>query len=263
MLIGRIGTHEIYRTVGDKIAWRCTCERGEPGTDGYPCRALVRFWASMRAKSRPPAEMKFTQAGADACIAECKCLRRRGAALVREQIAAKPPNVPAPTGRNRPCPCGSGGKYKQCCGAAAEGAQRKYFAPGTEATAPAEPIEVVPEATHKRRKRIAELEERRATIVRRVDDILSAEHKRDDADRAVRRARELERAARTTFRGQGSGAAQLRAEAGELRANAAQLRAEAKEARARIASARPAKTAQPSRKKAKSPQAIHRTKRVL
>ena len=34
----------------------------------------------------------------------------------KEHIKAKPKKSDKKTGRNEPCPCGSGKKYKQCCG---------------------------------------------------------------------------------------------------------------------------------------------------
>ena len=39
-------------------------------------------------------------------------LKRVGTRIVMPQLA-----VSAKTGRNDPCPCGSGRKYKKCCGA--------------------------------------------------------------------------------------------------------------------------------------------------
>ncbi len=47
-----------------------------------------------------------------------------------------------PPGRNEPCHCGSGKKYKQCCLGKDEAAQREARAQaGTEGTAPAESAE--------------------------------------------------------------------------------------------------------------------------
>jgi preprotein translocase subunit SecA len=51
--------------------------------------------------------------------------RKRAEALLREQHAGSQPETPQPArrttpkvGRNQPCPCGSGKKFKKCCGAA-------------------------------------------------------------------------------------------------------------------------------------------------
>ena len=41
----------------------------------------------------------------------------RYAKLRRDAIARQPRQVPAKVGRNEPCPCGSGKKYKKCHGA--------------------------------------------------------------------------------------------------------------------------------------------------
>jgi uncharacterized protein len=38
-------------------------------------------------------------------------------AMIREYYLKKPKTVTARVGRNEPCPCGSGKKYKKCCGA--------------------------------------------------------------------------------------------------------------------------------------------------
>jgi uncharacterized protein len=45
--------------------------------------------------------------------------RLAGGAPVPKQtpVTATPPEKPKTVGRNDPCPCGSGKKYKKCCGA--------------------------------------------------------------------------------------------------------------------------------------------------
>lgn len=260
MLIGRIGTHEIYRTVGARKVWRCTCPAGEPpppGTkvkkgerapNGYPCRALTKFWTTMREELRPPSRMRFTREGADATINNCKCLQDAGVQLVREQVETAeeraerlareaPPNEP--TGRNRPCPCGSKGKYKQCCGWHLEPrdtrGERRYWPPGhePEAEAPAPPA--APEAPPidavgaARRHRFAERQERIAATVRRVDAALEIAHEQTEAERMARAARTLARIAREqSFKGQkldAAAAQHFADQAAELRAGAAELRA--------------------------------------
>jgi preprotein translocase subunit SecA len=40
----------------------------------------------------------------------------QAADAVEEQAKAKPVRTGPKVGRNDPCPCGSGKKYKQCCG---------------------------------------------------------------------------------------------------------------------------------------------------
>jgi hypothetical protein len=46
--------------------------------------------------------------------------------------------VKKPIGRNDPCPCGSGKKYKQCCLAKDEAAERARRAKQTESAPPVE-----------------------------------------------------------------------------------------------------------------------------
>ena len=63
-------------------------------------------------------------------------------------------------GRNEPCPCGSGKKYKKCCGSVASG----QFA-GHEAT---EAIQVTPRTTRTPRKKTAQ--RAKDTLVKIADD---------------------------------------------------------------------------------------------
>ncbi|MBR2837354.1 MAG: SEC-C domain-containing protein, partial [Kiritimatiellae bacterium] len=39
-----------------------------------------------------------------------------GGAPAAAMPGARPASAPAAVGRNDPCPCGSGTKYKKCCG---------------------------------------------------------------------------------------------------------------------------------------------------
>jgi len=46
----------------------------------------------------------------------CECSRSlRGKAAILLALAAAPPAARTKVGRNDPCPCGSGKKYKKCC----------------------------------------------------------------------------------------------------------------------------------------------------
>jgi uncharacterized protein YecA (UPF0149 family) len=45
-------------------------------------------------------------------------LYRRQRGLERVAMAPDPGRAPPKAGRNAPCPCGSGFKFKKCCGAA-------------------------------------------------------------------------------------------------------------------------------------------------
>ena len=57
---------------------------------------------------------------------------RMGEALQKnaQQKQAEPPPASAPIARSAPCPCGSGNKYKRCCGKASAG---KFTPPGVAA----------------------------------------------------------------------------------------------------------------------------------
>lgn len=251
MLIGSLGTHKIYRTVGAKISWRCsTCENGEPGHADYPCRGLKDWFYSMRKKRRPPERFRFTEEGAQATLTQCQCLRAKGAMLVRAQIDRAPaPTPPARTGRNAPCACGSGGKYKQCCGWGEEPEEtrppRRYWPPKGSAPASVPPPPAAPKPTP--RERFVEREERRAETVRRVDAALETAHKQTEAERMARAARKLARiAAGRTFEAQpidAATAATFAQQAAQLRAEAAQLRAAATAERRAAAAARKAQLA--------------------
>jgi len=85
-------------------AWLPYCQQGCPrfvGVEGrrqhYLCRAYQRFFAHSH----------------DGMMAlRDRLLRQQG---IAPEAAPAPPA--RPVGRNDPCPCGSGRKYKQCCGA--------------------------------------------------------------------------------------------------------------------------------------------------
>jgi uncharacterized protein len=64
---------------------------GEPGLN-YLCAGLKRFFLH----SRAPIERLVAR---------------------QREPASGPPGAPGPAGRNDPCPCGSGRKYKKCCAA--------------------------------------------------------------------------------------------------------------------------------------------------
>lgn len=261
MLIGHLGTHEIYRTdFGDKKRWRCsTCANGEPGHADYPCRGLKDWFYEMRMFRRPPERFRFTEEGANATLTECSCLRAKGVKLVKAQTQAKAAPPPPRTGRNHPCPCGSGGKYKQCCGfdqepEEARGA-RRYWPPGGKPASEPPPPPPPPPIGDPKRKRFVEREERRAATVRRVDTVLERGHKADEADRQVRAARKLERIARDrAFEGQhvdAKTAAHFAETARELREQAAAARAEIKvETKAALAARRAQLAAEADAKRA-------------
>jgi uncharacterized protein len=60
----------------------------------------------------------FRRAFPDA-LAEYARLGRSISKVLIEHAAANPPRAPVKVGRNEPCPCGSGRKYKKCCGSVA------------------------------------------------------------------------------------------------------------------------------------------------
>jgi uncharacterized protein len=52
-------------------------------------------------------------------MAEYARLGRSISTVLTNRAAANVPPAPVKVGRNDPCPCGSGRKYKKCCGSAA------------------------------------------------------------------------------------------------------------------------------------------------
>lgn len=178
---------------GDGVAWRCTCPRGEPKTDGYPCAHLTTLFRSAR-EGRVSSRMVLTPAGERAAEA-CECITRaqeRGEPEPRKEPQPEPEREgPA---RNRPCPCGSGRKYKKCHGA--EGAEPLPAEPptGGQPPAPPEPPEVPPEDPKEKRRRKraenkAEREEIKVEKNKRLDEILARERAKDEARRKRDRAR--------------------------------------------------------------------------
>lgn len=88
-------------------AWLPYCNQGCPrfvGLDGrhhhYHCRAYQRFFAHSHA----------------AFVDLADRIRQRMGLSVPDAGAQAPKVPPRPIGRNDPCPCGSGKKYKHCCG---------------------------------------------------------------------------------------------------------------------------------------------------
>jgi len=96
-------------------AWLPYCHQGCPrfvGVEGnsrrhYLCRAYQRFFAHAH-----PAMMQLRD----------RVLRQRGADPLQAPPAGEKPVLPRQVGRNDPCPCGSGKKYKACCGRKGAGA---------------------------------------------------------------------------------------------------------------------------------------------
>jgi uncharacterized protein len=81
--------------------WLALCRQGCPrlvaswGSGHYLCRAYQRFFAHSEAGF-----MDLRQ----------RLLQQRRAAGATQHVPLRP------IGRNDPCPCGSGRKYKRCCG---------------------------------------------------------------------------------------------------------------------------------------------------
>lgn len=61
---------------------------------------------------------RYRHRGEEASIVETSRFRRVGGAWVYWDRAGGPDTTVSRAGRNDPCPCGSGKKYKKCCGAA-------------------------------------------------------------------------------------------------------------------------------------------------
>ncbi len=89
----------------------------------------------------------------------------------------------AKTGRNDPCPCGSGKKYKRCCLEKDQAAERTALA----ATTPSQPLQQNPDLTAKIAARLAAAynrDDELTTACYTVDDLIDAD-KLDEAERAA------------------------------------------------------------------------------
>lgn len=62
--------------------------------------------------------LKYSKDAIELCKVRYKLMKDKGTQIIVDQAnAARQPVVNgAVTGRNEPCPCGSGKKYKKCCG---------------------------------------------------------------------------------------------------------------------------------------------------
>lgn len=62
--------------------------------------------------------LKYSHDAIELCKVRYKLMKDKGTQIIVDQAnAARQPVVKgADTGRNEPCPCGSGKKYKKCCG---------------------------------------------------------------------------------------------------------------------------------------------------
>jgi hypothetical protein len=80
----------------------------------------------MPVRIEPPQEQQLIDGLAE-MEAEDRAMRMTGA-IEASARRSDPPPSPAPIARSAPCPCGSGIKYKRCCGAASPG---KFTPPNT------------------------------------------------------------------------------------------------------------------------------------
>jgi uncharacterized protein YecA (UPF0149 family) len=64
------------------------------------------------------AAVRFRRVFPDALVEFARIARSIQDVLLKHAASATPPERPK-VGRNDPCPCGSGRKYKKCCGAGA------------------------------------------------------------------------------------------------------------------------------------------------
>jgi uncharacterized protein len=79
--------------------------KDDPKTLSWLCAAWKRFYP-------------HALAGFRRLAGQVRAERRRAEARARVASAPRPAAPAAPASRNAPCPCGSGLKYKKCCGAA-------------------------------------------------------------------------------------------------------------------------------------------------
>ena len=71
---------------------------------------LRKMWMSMRERMSPEQMLEFVQSGLSLSDSEVE-VDREDSRLATTTIR----NEAAKVGRNDPCPCGSGRKYKKCC----------------------------------------------------------------------------------------------------------------------------------------------------
>jgi hypothetical protein len=120
---------EVYRLTGSTIAVEVDAERAwEVGRDGGAEGLDLAFWASVDMEEETldadpgasPDLLAWLDQELDGELMEVvkqefDRARARGQALLRRPVIRTRPRV----GRNDPCPCGSGRKYKRCCAGAA------------------------------------------------------------------------------------------------------------------------------------------------
>ena len=84
--------------------------RAAPTARRRPCTRTRAATASARTSARPPAIAGAPDGGGE--MQEASSRRQGEAAVTVKPIVREAAKV----GRNDPCPCGSGKKYKKCCG---------------------------------------------------------------------------------------------------------------------------------------------------
>lgn len=101
---------------GDEQAFVVVDLRSRALAGPKPNQTGLRLWEILRENAEVLAELDERRT----------TIRRVARKLPAHLAPAKPAAPPAPVGRNEPCPCGSGKKFKRCCGgvAAQRGAPR-------------------------------------------------------------------------------------------------------------------------------------------
>ncbi len=179
---------------GDGTRWWCSCPHGRPTghrvTDkesGYPCKHLRSVWSYAEQGLFSPHvdwEPEGIEAGKN-----CRCRGGEPCALVFGPPLERPPVVEGPA-RNKPCPCGSGVKYKKCEGIGPgrpEGPPHPLLHPDEIVEAIPAPPKPIDEKARLKAERAQKRAEKKEAERKRIDEIrerILAEERERAAERA-------------------------------------------------------------------------------
>ncbi|MBN2415156.1 SEC-C domain-containing protein [bacterium] len=82
----------------------------------FKAQLQVQAPEDMRVRSRQPMEMSAVHDSASGMGFAGQQEDGQESPVPQRRVTVQPVKVEHKVGRNEPCPCGSGKKYKQCCG---------------------------------------------------------------------------------------------------------------------------------------------------